>query len=97
MAITKKLARTAAPSKRAAQGLEGLIENLGADAQQAIARNGAEIRKAVQGLRVEVERRAERIVRDAERKILKQMHAATEEQVQRLEKRVALLERRAHR
>ena len=94
MAIKKKLARTA-PRKRAAEGLEGLIENLGADAQRAIARNGAEIRKAVQGLRVEVERRAEHIVRDAERKILKQLHAATEEQVQRLEQRVAKLERRA--
>jgi len=56
-------------------------------------RNRAELQKAVAGVRKEVETRAARFVRDAERKLLQQVHAATDDQVRRLERRVARLER----
>lgn len=56
-------------------------------------RNRAELQKAVAGVRKEVESRAARFVRDAERKLLQRVHAATDDQVRRLERRVARLER----
>ena len=84
--------------RNGATGVEALLAQLGGDAQRMIVRNRAEVTKAVQKFRKEVERRAERTeraVREVERKILKQLHIATEEQVQRLETRLARLERRA--
>lgn len=56
-------------------------------------RNRADLQKAVAGVRKEVESRAARFVRDAERKLLQRVHAATDDQVRRLERRVARLER----
>jgi hypothetical protein len=61
--------------------------------RRAEVRNLKTLQKAVAGVRREVEGRAARFVRDAERKLLKQMHAATEDQVRKLERRVARLER----
>lgn len=57
------------------------------------ARNRKALQQAVAGVRREVDSRAARFVRDAERKLLKQIHAATEDQVRKLELRVARLER----
>lgn len=90
MANTKVVKRV---PRKAGGGLEGLLARLPVDARQAIAHNRAELEKTVKKVRHEVERRAEALVRDTERKLLERIHAATEEQVRRLERRVAKLER----
>lgn len=90
MANTKVVKRV---PRKAAAGFPALLARLPDDARKAIAHNRAELEKTVKNVRLEVERRAEAIVRDTERRLLKQMHAATEEQVRRLERRVAKLER----
>jgi hypothetical protein len=77
--------------RKGANGLERLLRSLPGDTQKAIARNRAELQKAVLGIRKE----AAQFVRETERKLLKQIHAATEEQVRRLERRVARLEHRS--
>lgn len=90
MANTKVVKRV---PRKTGGGIEALLARLPVDARKAIAHNRAELEKAVKNVRHEVERRAKAIVRDTERKLLEQMHAATEEQVRRLERRVAKLER----
>lgn len=69
-----------------------LIDRLRADAGKLVARSRAEVLKDVRALRVELRDRADRAMRDLERKVVRQFHAATQEQVRRLEKRVAKLE-----
>ena len=91
MANTRTGKRTV--RKTASNGLPALLARLPDDARRAIAHNRAEL-EAVRGVRREVERRAEAIVREAERRLLRQINAASEEQVRRLERRVAKLERR---
>ncbi|MEW6268716.1 MAG: hypothetical protein AB1689_05390 [Thermodesulfobacteriota bacterium] len=99
--MAKTTARRAVKRHGARDGLEATLEMLGKRAQKLVDRNRAEVQKAVQRavqrLRAEVERRtasAERALREAERRILKQMHVATEEEVKRLERRVLRLEQR---
>jgi hypothetical protein len=91
MANTRSGKRVA--RKPASGGLPALLARLPDDARKAIAHNRAELEKAVRNVRKEVERRAEAIVRAAERRLLQQMHAASADQVRRLERRVARLER----
>ena len=66
-----------------------MIRVLRRDAEALVARGRAEVLKDVQALRTG----ADRAVRDLERKVVRQFHAATEEQMRRLERRVAKLER----
>ena len=84
-----KPAQSAKPTRRDAS----IVTTIPATVGRAVARNRNELQKAVAGVRKEVETRAARFVREAERKLLKQLHAATEGQVRRLERRVARLER----
>lgn len=80
-------------ARRASDGPAALPARLTADAQRILNVNRQLAAEAVESFRKKVEKRARRAVRDVERKILKQMHIATEEQVRRLEARVARLER----
>jgi hypothetical protein len=66
-----------------------LIRNLRRDAENLVARGRTEVLKDVKAVRLT----ADRAVRDLERKVVRQFHAATEEQLKRLERRVAKLER----
>ena len=66
-----------------------LIRNLRRDAENLVARGRTEVLKDVKAVRLT----ADRAVRELERKVVRQFHAATEEQVKRLERRVAKLER----
>jgi len=66
-----------------------MIRNLRRDAESLVARGRTQVLKDVKAVRV----RADRAVRDLERKVVRQFHAATEEQLKRLERRVAKLER----
>jgi DNA anti-recombination protein RmuC len=88
-------AKSKKTAKRAASGPVAILPRLTGDAQQMIRRNRDEAAKAVDKFRKQIEKRAERVVREVERKILQQMHIATEEQLHRLEGRVARLERLA--
>lgn len=71
-----------------------LVERLRADAGKLVARSRAEVLKDVRALRTEIVGRADRAVRDLERKVVRQFHAATQGEVRRLEARLAKLERR---
>jgi BMFP domain-containing protein YqiC len=77
-------------------GREGmqLVERLRADASKLVARSRAEVLKDVRTLRSEIVGRADRAVRNLERKVVRQFHAATQGEVRRLEARIAKLERR---
>ena len=66
-----------------------MIKKLRRDAEALVARGRAEVMKDVQVVR----RGADRAVRELERKVVRQFHGATEEQLKRLERRVAKLER----
>lgn len=66
-----------------------MINKLRRDAEALVARGRAEVMKDVQVVR----RGADRAVRELERKVVRQFHGATEEQLKRLERRVAKLER----
>ncbi len=66
-----------------------MIKKLRRDAEALVARGRAEVMKDVQVVR----RGADRAVRELERKIVRQFHGATEDQLKRLERRVAKLER----
>jgi hypothetical protein len=66
-----------------------LIRNLRRDAENLVARGRTEVLKDVKAVR----QTADRAVRELERKVVRQFHAATEEQLKRLERRVAKLER----
>lgn len=71
-----------------------LVERLRADAGKLVARSRAEVLKDVRALRTEIVGRADRAVRDLERKVVRQFHAATQGEVRRLEARLAKLEQR---
>jgi polyhydroxyalkanoate synthesis regulator phasin len=73
---------------------EHLVERLRGEASKLVARSRAEVVKDIRAVRGELQDRADRAVRDLERKVVRQFHAATEEQVRRLERRVAKLEQR---
>ena len=66
-----------------------MIKRLRRDAEALVARGRAEVMKDVQVVR----RGADRAVRELERKVVRQFHGATEDQLKRLERRVAKLER----
>jgi polyhydroxyalkanoate synthesis regulator phasin len=70
--------------------LAGRIER---DARTLLARGRSEILKDVRKLRTDVQGRAGRTIRDLERRVVKELHAATAEQVAKLERRVAALEK----
>lgn len=71
-----------------------VVERLRADAAKLVARSRTEVLKDVRALRSELRQRADHGLRELERKVVRQFHAATQEQVRRLERRVAKLERR---
>jgi hypothetical protein len=66
-----------------------VIRKLRRDAEALVARGRAEVMKDVRAVRSS----ADRAVRDLERRVVRQFHAATEDQLKRLERRVAKLER----
>ena len=75
-------------------GKEGanIVERLRRDARALVARSRSEVLKDVRVVRDELRQRADRAVRDLERKVVRELHAATVTQVRRLERRVAKLE-----
>jgi hypothetical protein len=75
-------------------GREGahIVDRLRHDARTLVARSRAEVLKDVRTVRDELRQRADRAVRDLERKVVRQLHAATVTQVRRLERRVGKLE-----
>jgi hypothetical protein len=75
------------------EGLQ-LIERLRADATRLVDRSRSEVMRDVRALRGEIVGRADRAVRTLERQVVRQLHAATQGQVRRLEARVAKLEQR---
>ena len=66
-----------------------VLRKLRRDAEALVARGRTEVMKDVKAVR----RTADRAVRDLERKVVRQFHAATDEQLKRLERRVTRLER----
>ena len=66
-----------------------VIRKLRRDAEALVARGRAEVMKDVRAVRSS----ADRAVRELERRVVRQFHAATEAQLKRLERRVARLER----
>ena len=66
-----------------------VIRKLRRDAEALVARGRAEVMKDVRAVRSS----ADRAVRELERRVVRQFHAATEDQLKRLERRVAKLER----
>jgi iron-sulfur cluster repair protein YtfE (RIC family) len=66
-----------------------VLRKLRRDAEALVARGRTEVMKDVKAVR----RTADRAVRDLERKVVRQFHAATDEQLKRLERRVTKLER----
>jgi polyhydroxyalkanoate synthesis regulator phasin len=71
---------------------EKLINRLQRDGKTLLARTRTQLVKDVGKVRKDVGARAERTVRDLEKRVVKQFHAATAEQVGALERRVAQLE-----
>ena len=72
-------------------GREGasMLRRIRKDAEALVARGRAEVLKDVRAVKTS----ANRAVRELERHVVRQFHAATTEQVRRLERRVAKLER----
>ena len=68
---------------------EQLVGRIRRDAQSLLKRGRAEIARDVRGLTA----RADKTLRTFETRLLRQMHAATTEQVGRVERRMAKLER----
>ncbi|MEO6025961.1 MAG: hypothetical protein ABIR79_03740 [Candidatus Binatia bacterium] len=66
-----------------------VLRKLRRDAEALVARGRTEVMKDVKAVRLT----ADRAVRDLERKVVRQFHAATDEQLKRLERRVTKLER----
>jgi len=66
-----------------------VVKRLRRDAETLVARGRAEVLKDLSAVR----RSTDRAVRELERKVARQLHAATTEQLKRLERRVAKLER----
>jgi hypothetical protein len=71
-----------------------MVERLRADAAKLVARSRTEVLKDVRALHSELRQRADHGLRELERRLMRQLHAASQEQVRRLERRVAKLERR---
>jgi hypothetical protein len=66
-----------------------MLRRMRKDAEALVARGRAEVMKDVRAVKTS----ATRAVRELERQVVRQFHAATTEQVRRLERRVAKLER----
>jgi hypothetical protein len=96
MATRKKapraLTEVRASVRRLTKDGEHMVGRLQRDAKALVSRSRNEILKDVRAVRSELRTRADRAVRDLERKVIRQFHAATEEQVRRLERRLARLE-----
>lgn len=91
MAIARK---TTTGKGRPGSGLEAAVKGLRRDAEALVARNRTELKKRLEALRKDLKARADQALRDVERRVLKQLHAASEERVRKLEKRVAVIEKR---
>jgi hypothetical protein len=85
MAKTNGAARVAVLRKEGTQ----MLRRIRKDAETLVARGRAEVLKDVRA----VQTSAHRAVRQLERQVVRQFHAATTDQVRRLERRVARLER----
>jgi len=66
-----------------------MIHKLRREAETLVARGRAQVLQDVKAVR----RSADLAVRDLERKVVRQFHAATDDQMRRLERRVSKLER----
>jgi hypothetical protein len=75
-------------------GREGaqMVERLRDDARKLVARSRSQVLKDVRAVQKDLRQRADQAMRDLERRVVRQLHAATETQVRRLERRVAKLE-----
>jgi vacuolar-type H+-ATPase subunit E/Vma4 len=71
---------------------ERLVARARRDAQALLTRGRGEIVRDVRQVRRDLQVRAERALRTLEKRIVKELHAATEERVATLEKRVGRLE-----
>jgi hypothetical protein len=102
---TKRSKRKAKPSSGALRDLrlsaarirnegERLVKRIRSDAERLISRGRGEVLRDVQQLRKDFRKRAESTIRGFERQIAKQLHAATEVEVNTLRRRVTTLERR---
>lgn len=86
------MAKTKSPSLQVAalrRNGTTMLRRMRKDAEALVARGRAEVLKDVRAVQVG----ANRAVRELERQVVRQFHAATTEQVKRLELRVAKLER----
>lgn len=73
---------------------ERLVGRVQRDARELIARGRTDALKEVRKIRADVQGRAERAIRTLEKRVMKELHAATVERVAALEKRVRELEKR---
>ena len=69
------------------------LASVRASAAELVARSKSQVLRDVWAVRKDIQRRADKTVRVLERKIVKQLHAASESRVRRLEARVARLEK----
>lgn len=88
----RPLMKVRASVKRFTKEGETMVARLRRDAEALIKRSRGEVLKDVRAVRNELRTRADSAVRDLERRVVRQFHAATEEQVKRLERRMAKLE-----
>jgi hypothetical protein len=87
------LAQVRASVKQVRTEGERMLSRLRHDAGALVARGQAQVIRDIKALRKEIRTRADRALREIERKVMKQLHAASESQVKRLEQRVLRLER----
>jgi len=92
IAKARKITKASMKSVRR-EGLQ-LVERLRKDASKLVDRSRTEVMRDVRALRNEIVGRADRAVRTLERQVVRQLHAATQGQVRRLEARIAKLEQR---
>ena len=88
------LGEVRAAVKRLQHEGERLVARTRRDAQALLARGRGEIVRDVRAVRRDLQVRAERVLRSLEKRIVKELHAATEARVATLEKRVVRLEAR---
>jgi hypothetical protein len=94
MAIQKtgRLAKAKASVKKMQQQGENLVHRIRREAATLITKSRSEALRDLRAARKELQGRADRAVRNVERKIVTQLHAATETQVKKLALRITKLE-----
>ncbi len=93
MATKKPSTTSGSIATRASASLERMLRSLRREAEALISHNRKELKSSLLAVRKDLQQRADRALRDVERRVLKQFHAANEDRVRRLEQRVAKLEK----